>query len=1063
MILFLFVAATVLLTGAAIGRTQIINETETTMNDWENPAVFARNREPARAYFHCFTNRETALTNDPLQSPWHQSLNGTWRFNWVRKPADRPCGFQRDDYQVEDWDEIQVPGNWEVQDYGVPIYTNITYPFPADPPRIPPDYNPVGSYRTTFRIPEQWRDRQIFLHFGGVKSAMYVWVNGREVGYSQDSKTPAEFNITGYLRPGGNTLALEVYRWSDGAYLEGQDYWKISGIERDVYLYATPSLRIQDFYVKAELDETCREGALSVEISLQNHLPAATDNCRLQLELLDQAGRAMVEQTAAVTPVEAGAVTTVDLEHGVSHPHPWSAERPYLYTLLLTLVAENGAVSQVATSRVGFRRVEIREGQLLVNGIAVALKGVNRHEHEPATGRVVSEELMLKDIELMKRFNINAVRTSHYPNVSRWYELCDQYGLYVVDEANIESHGMGYDPEFTLAENPDWREAHLDRTVSMVERDKNHPCVIIWSLGNEGGDGANFENNYAWIKQRDTSRPVQYERAWRRAHTDIYCPMYAGIGHLQWYAEKERSRPLIMCEYAHAMGNSVGNLQDYWDVIDSHPQLQGGFIWDWVDQGLLARNDAGEEYFAYGGDYGPPDTPSDANFCINGLILPDREIHPHLLEVGKVYQYLKAEADSAVTGRIHIRNDYDFTDLNEFRLQWRLQGDGHQLAAGDSELPGLAPHAETAIELPLPVIKPEPGREYFLELEFIRIEPAPLLPPDHVAAWFQFPLTTAAIPPEPAPPANRSDLILLAGEKQLEIGGDDFRITFDTTSGELVSWLYAGRKFVRSGPAPDFWRAPTDNDFGNGMPERCGVWRDAAAGRTLRNATWTEQDNGTVEVRFSFDLLEGGINYEMCYRIYRSGDLTLTSTFTPTLCAGYLPEMPRQGTQMILPGEFNLVKWLGRGPHENYCDRQTSAAVGLWEMPVGAMYHPYIRPQENGYRTDVRWAALTDGRGTGLLVAGMPLIGFNALHNLTADFDPGPEKQQRHTYHIKPRDLVCLNLDRGQMGVGGDNSWGARPHEQYQLQVAAYSYQIRLRPFTPEDGDPEQFCRYRLQ
>jgi len=599
------------------------------LNDWENPEVVGRNKEEPHSTFIPYPDLESALSNDRTKSPFFKSLNGTWKFLWARKPADCPQDFYEEDYDDNSWDEIVVPGNWELQGFGLPIYTDTEYPFPVDPPHIPHDYNPVGCYRRNFSLPPSWLKgqvflhfggaRSVFLHFGGARSAMYVWINGKKVGYSQGSKTPAEFNITGYLRPGKNSLSVQVFRWSDGSYLEDQDYWKISGLERDVFLFLTPHVYIRDFWAQGELDENYRNSQLQVEVKIKNSLSRPLKNYSIRLDFFDEKQRPVFE-TPLIKEINLneGQEKYVRLTRKVIDPQKWTAETPHLYFLGLSLLDNHQKTVEVAGCRVGFRKVEIKKGQLLVNGRPIYLRGVNRHEHDPEWGRYVSQELMKKDITLMKKFNINAVRTSHYPDNPYWYELCDKYGLYVVDEANIESHGMGFEPDKTLANKPRWQLAHLERTRRMVERDKNHPSVIIWSLGNEAGDGLNFEATYKWIKARDPSRPVQYEPAVLKAHTDIYCPMYARLEHLKKYASRKQGRPLIMCEYAHAMGNSVGNLKDYWDVIYSYPQLQGGFIWDWVDQGLLKKDEAGRLCWAYGGDFGPPSTPSDGNFCING-------------------------------------------------------------------------------------------------------------------------------------------------------------------------------------------------------------------------------------------------------------------------------------------------------------------------------------------------------------------------------------------------------------------------------------------------------------
>ncbi|MDH5405692.1 MAG: DUF4981 domain-containing protein [Candidatus Aminicenantes bacterium] len=1022
------------------------------VNDWENPAMIGQNKEPAHCTYIPYEDIKNALNNDPAQSPFYQSLNGIWKFNWVRKPADRPVNFYQDDYDVSQWDDIIVPSNWQLQGYGIPVYTNSDYPFEPNPPYIPHEYNPVGSYRRNFTIPDSWYERQVFLHFGAVKSAMYVWVNGENVGYSQGCKTPAEFNITKYLRRGENSLAVEVYRWSDGSYLEDQDFWKISGIERDVFLFSAPNVMFRDFFALADLDDTYTNGMLKVTVMVKNYLPHVVAQYHVAIDLLN-ADNKLVLEAPMVEEVKIGKLeeTAIHFQQLVKEPAKWTAETPNLYSLVLTLTDDSGKTIEVVSCKIGFRKVELKGGQLLVNGFPITIKGVNRHEHDPVTGHVVSEESMRKDIQLMKQFNINAVRTSHYPNDPRWYDLCDKYGLYVVDEANIESHGMGYKPDKTLGNNPEWKAAHLDRTIRMVERDKNHPSIIIWSLGNEAGDGVNFEATYNWIHKRDPSRPVQYERAELGPHTDIYCPMYARIEHLKDYASKQQTRPLIMCEYAHAMGNSVGNLQDYWDVIDNYKQLQGGFIWDWVDQGLLKKTEGGEEFWAYGGDFGPEGTPSDGNFCINGLVFPDRKPHPSLWEVKKVYQYIKVKPVDLKTGKIEISNKYDFNNLREFDAHWTIMGDDEKIAEGRLPTLDIAPHSAKVIELPVTAIQLLPGIEYFLKVSFTMKDKTPLLARGHEVAWEQFKLPFYQ-------PAAKVDLTKLPKltlshtEKLAQIKGQNFTVSIDKKTGEITSFIYEGTEFIKTGPEPNFWRAPTDNDFGNGMPRRCRIWRDAGAKRKVDKVSITQITPQEVQVDIVSTLPAGDSKYYTTYTIFGSGDVVINNRFVPG--SGALPEIPRVGMKMTLPGAFERISWYGRGPHESYWDRKTGAAVGVYHGSVMEQYHPYVRPQENGNKTDVRWVALINNQGMGLLAVGMPLLSISAHHFLIEDFDPGLEKRQRHTYHVKRRDLVTLNLDYKQMGVGGDDSWGARPHEEYTLPVQEYSYSFRLRPFSQKDGPP---------
>jgi beta-galactosidase len=1033
------------------------------IHDWENPAVVGQKREPAHCTCIPYSDIKTALRNDPSQSPFFKSLNGAWKFNWVRKPADRPVNFYKDDYDVNEWKNIKVPGNWELQGFGIPIYTNSKYPFPANPPKIPLDYNPVGSYRRNFTIPKSWHNRQVFLHFAGVKSAMYVWVNEKKAGYSQGSKTPAEFNITQYIRKGENSLAVEVYRWSDGAYLEGQDYWKISGIERDVFLFSTPDVHIRDFLALGNLDDSYRDGILKVTVHVKSYLSKPTNTYKVRMDLLNADNESLFK-SPVMKEVRLSRLdeSEIHFENLIKDPAKWTAETPNPYSLVLSLLDDSGEIVEVVSCKVGFREVEIKDGQLLINGVPVYIKGVNRHEHDPVTGRYVTESSMTKDIRLMKQFNINAVRTSHYPNNPRWYELCDKYGLYVVDEANIESHGMGYDPDKTLGNNPEWKVAHLDRTIRMVERDKNHPSIIIWSLGNEAGDGVNFEATYNWIKERDPSRPVQYERAGTRPHTDIVCPMYRQIHHLKEYLRKGlNNRPLIMCEYAHAMGNSVGSLQDYWDFFYKHRQLQGAFIWDWVDQGLLKKSDDGEEFWAYGGDFGSPETPSDRNFCINGLVFPDRKLHPHIWEVKKVYQYITSKPVDLKTGRIEISNRYDFTNLIKFDAKWTLMADDRKLAEGKLPKMDIAPHDSKEIDVPIPQIQPEPGVEYFLKLSFTLRDETPLIPKGYEVAWEQFKLPWDKSV-DSVKINSLSKLTLESIGKIAQIKGQNFLVDFDKDAGIITTFIYEGTELIKCGPVPNFWRAPTDNDFGWDMPEKLRIWQDAGNKRTIDRASVKQINPQEIQVYVAATLPTGNSKYLTTYRILGSGDIIITNRFVPG--STDLPEMPRFGMKMTLPVEFDNISWYGRGPHENYWDRKTGSAVGVYCGKVMDQYHPYIRPQENGNKTDVRWVALTNDRGVGLLAVGMPLLSMSAHHFIDGDFDPGPKKRQRHTYHLKKRDLVTLRLDYKQMGVGGDTSWGdrARAHPEYTLPSKEYSYSFRLRPFSKKDGTPMVLSKHRF-
>ncbi len=1011
--------------------------------DWENPTVFAVNRLEPHAFYIPYSTIKEALKNQWEKSPYFKSLNGKWRFRWSKNPGERPEEFYKPDFNADNWDEIAVPSDWQMQGYGVPIYVNARYPFlpPSllpSPPKIPHDYNPVGSYRRFFTVPEKWKGRQIILHFGGVRSAFYVWINGKKVGYSQGSKTPAEFNITPFLKQGRNLIAVEVYRWSDGSYLEDQDFWRLSGIERDVFLYSIPALHIQDYFARVDLDRAYRDGFLNLEVVFENR--GKTKKARFEAHLMDRRGKIIKKYTSWIF-LKKGDRKNLHINWRVKNPHLWTAETPNLYPLVLLLKDPEGKVLEVLGTRIGFRKVEIKNGQLLLNGIPIYIKGVNRHEHDPVTGHVVSLKSMLQDIKLMKRFNINAVRTSHYPNDPRWYDLCDRYGIYLVDEANIESHGMGYRPERTLGNNPLWKAAHLDRTIRMVERDKNHPSVIIWSLGNEAGDGVNFDATYKWIKERDPSRPVMYERALLGPHTDIYDPMYPPIEHLIKYASKPRKRPLIMCEYSHAMGNSNGNLKDYWDVIYRYSLLQGGFIWDWVDQGLFKRIN-GRECWAYGGDFGPQGMPSDGNFCINGLVLPDRIPHPALWEVKKVYQYARFEMLDKHKGKIKITNLYDFISPGNFKIVWKILEDGRPVYEKSIKAPDIPPHSSRVIDLPIPGLEKKSYAEYYLDISMRTMRKSGLLPENFEVAWEQFRLKAAEYPRRsleefPEIEVEKSgNLIILRGR--------NFVYSFDRKRGKFVSMKFMGKEFLISGPTPNFWRPPTDNDFGNGMPIRCRAWREAGEMRTIKRIRLSR--GKTVKIEEDSVLPPGNSPLKIVYEIIGNGAVKISLTLEP----GYpnLPEIPRIGMTSILTRDFDGVVWYGRGPHENYRDRKYGARVGIYSMSVDDLYFPYIRPQENGNRTDVRWVSLYSAQGYGVMAVGLPLVNFSAYHYLNSDFDEGPLKSNRHACDLQKRALTTLNIDLGQMGVGGDNSWGALPHLQYMFYPThRYSYSFVLVPF----------------
>ena len=1027
---------------------------------WEDPAVFQINKIEPHAYFIPFATTEQAQTEDKWQSPMLKSLNGLWKFKLSENPSQRPAWFFKDDFDTRNWDEIKVPANWELEGYDYPIYVNSGYPFKKTPPTIQEHYNPVGSYKRFFSLPAEWEDDEIILHFGAVSSAFYVWLNGEFVGYSEDSKTPAEFNITKYLKPGENSVSAEVYRWSDASYLEDQDFWRLGGITRDVYLLARKKQSIKDFRIGSGLDETYTNGLFSLNVETQG---AGEANLTIEATLADQ---------GEIVKIMSGDLVDnkVVLKADLPNVKRWTAETPSLYELLIALKSGKEVV-EVIRQDLGFRTVEIKDANLLVNGEYVFLKGVNLHEHNDITGHVLDKETMLLDIKTMKEHNINAVRTSHYPQPEIWYELCNKYGLYVVDEANIESHGMGYGAE-SLAKDEAWKEAHFYRTKNMFERDKNQPCILIWSLGNEAGNGINFETTYSYLKEADSTRPVQYEQAHGGNNTDIYCPMYMTIDRMEKFAKGKADKPLIQCEYAHAMGNSVGNLQDYWDLIESYHVLQGGFIWDWVDQGLLTTTEDGEEFWAYGGDFGPDTVPSDGNFCINGLVNPDRKVKPQLLEVKKVYQNIGFHAVDMNAGIISIENKYAFTNLSEFNFSWEIAGDGELITKGMIEPISVEPGQSKELTLDYN-IDPKPGVEYFLKIKAkTKVEKNLVSRNLEIASQqFKLPVKAAATTLEIV---SMPELKMKEDNTNILILGEGFDLVFDKKEGVLSSYKKGNIEFLKSGPVPNFWRAPIDNDYGNELYLRSRVWRKAGENRKVTHASVGEKGKNWKEVTFKFDLLDGNskpiANYKSVYMVYGSGDILVKNSFKMT--ADNLPEIVRMGMNLVMPRMFDQISWFGCGPQESYCDRKTAAFVGLYEGSVGGQYWAYIRPQENGNKTDVRWATITDTSGNGLLFIGQPLLEVSAHHNIMEDFE-SPERTDgrqvegvpvinRHTSDVKPHDLTSVNIDYKQMGLGGDNSWGALTHPEYRLTGKEYSYSFRIRAVSSGE-DIRELARLKIK
>lgn len=1022
----------------------------TTQTDWENPEIFQINREPARASFLPYADVKSALKDDYSLSPWYLLLNGNWKFRWSPTPDKRPVDFYQPDYSVANWKEIKVPMNWELQGYGTPIYTNITYPFPKNPPYIDHADNPVGSYRRNFLLPANWNGRRVYLHFEAGTSAMYIWVNGRKVGYTENTKSPAEFDLTAYVKTGENVLAVEVYRWSDGSYLEDQDFWRLSGIDRDVYLYSTENFRIADFFVRSELDKSYKNGQLSIDVSLRNYFKNEKTGI-VEAQLLDASGKQVLSQTLKI-PAPGGKIKQLSFSKKLSSPNIWSSESPYLYSLLLTLKDETGRFIESVASKVGFRSVELKNGQLLVNGKAIYVKGVNIHEHNPVTGHYQDEETMMKDLSLMKQHNINAIRMSHYPNNIRLMKLCDKYGFYVCDEANIETHGMGSVPYFKDTVNhpayrPDWLGAHMDRTISLVERDKNHPCVITWSLGNECGNGQNFFKTYDWIKGRDNTRLVQFEQASfneKNRNTDIICPMYPNIGRMKEYASRQSvTRPFIMCEYAHAMGNSTGNFQEYWDIIKGSSNMQGGFIWDWVDQGFQLTDENGKKYWAYGGDFNSQMYSNDENFCHNGLVFPDRTPHPGLKEVKKVYQNIqfKSDAQSLSKGFVTIVNEFYYINLDKYAFTYQVLKNGEVIKTGSFAV-NIEPQQSKQIKLELPQLSASNGEEFLLNVFAFSKTATDLVPAGHEVAREQFSLGESKYF---AKVEKLEGAVKVADNKDnIVLEAEGVNISINKKTGLLGSYKVNDKDYFLVKPKPNFWRAPTDNDFGNGMPRKLSIWRAAGDNISVKKID-VKQEEGKVTVTADMSLNDVASDYQIVYTFTGDGALALEVSYKAG--ANRLPEMPRFGMIMSLPKSFENFKFYGRGPWENYNDRNTASLLGIYESKVADQYVPYTRPQENGYKTDLRWLTLTDNQGKGIRIDGMQPICVSALQNWPEDFDPGFTKKNQHPANIYPnRDAVILSVDLRQRGLGGDDSWGMYPHEQYLLKAKEYKYGYIISP-----------------
>lgn len=1002
--------------------------------EWQDPAVVERNKEKPFATHFPFASAAEAVRNEPQRSANYRSLNDAWRFMWAAKPADAPADFWKRDFDASAWTTIPVPANWVRHGFGRYLYADEEYNFPYDVPRVPDNDNPVGSYIHEFVVPPGWVGQRIFIHFGAVRTAFYLWVNGREVGYSEDSRLPAEFDLTDYVVPGKNRLALRVFQWADAAYLEGQDMWRMGGIERDVYLYSAPATRIRDLFFRAGLDAAYRDGTIDLDVEIVRAKPAPAVG-KVRVTLLD--GDQAVFVSDEFTRPTAGA-GVFNLKAGVPAVKQWTAETPNLYTGLIELFDGRGTLLEATSMRIGFRRVAIENGRLLVNGRPVMIRGVNRSEFDPRTLHVISRESIRRDVELMKQFNINAVRTSHYPNDPYLYELADAYGLYVVDEANVESH-EAMNRNDMLADRPEFALAHLARMAGMVERDKNHPSIILWSLGNEAGSGEAFRQMYRQTKARDPSRPIQYEAAGDGDYTDIYVPMYAKVWDISKYLATRPRKPIILCEYAHMMGNSGGTIRDYWQLFYDHPQSQGGFVWDWMDQSLEVRRADGAVYYGYPGDYVKDGI--EYSFT-DGMMTSLRQPQPQAWDVKKAYQPVTFAAERLWQGDLRLFNRYDFLDLSGLDFSWRVEEDGRTIAAAPLNIPAQGAGTSARVRVPLPKFSARPGAEYFLMVEARARAVNGLVPQGHLVAWEQFQLPLYAPQPERFS-GSRADLKVAADGKDLAVSGHGFDVRFDKASGALVSLRSAQRELLAEELQPHFWRAPTDNDIGAHLPEQLQAWKTMPNTAVLRSFTHEQQPDGALIVRTVISMGEGSIDFAVDYLIDPAAIVRVSVSFEPR--SGDLPFLPRLGMQLASPGELSRIEWFGRGPQASYADRWAAAPIGRYAGKVSDQFYPYVRPQESGNKVDVRWLAVRAPDGAGLLIVGDPVFSGTALNLLDDDIDYSLQ-HQLHSIDVHPRNITVVHVDLKQMGLGGDDSWRSTAHPVNLIWPRQYHYSFTLRP-----------------
>lgn len=1006
---------------------------------WQDPNVNQINRAPMHSSYFAFESAEKAAVGCKDQSSNFLILNGTWNFNWVEHAWQRPVDFYNADYNDKGWDKMQVPGLWELNGFGDPIYVNMGYAwinqYKNNPPIVPEENNHVGTYRKEIEIPQDWNGKKIFAHFGSVTSNISLYVNGKFVGYSEDSKLEAEFDLTKFLKPGKNLMAFQVFRWSDGSYLEDQDFWRFSGVGRDCYLYARNNSYIQDIKITPDLVDDYTNGVLNISLEL-------TGKGTVELALSDAEGSVVAEKS-----VEGSGKIQTELT--VNNPAKWTAETPVLYQLTATLKSGNQTL-EVIPQKAGFRKVEMKNGQLCVNGQPILIKGVNRHELDPDGGYVISRERMVQDIEMMKKFNVNAVRTCHYPDNSEWYELCDEYGIYMVAEANIESHGMGYGPE-TLAKNPQFAKAHLERNERNVLRNFNHPAVIVWSLGNEAGFGPNFEACYKWIKDYDKSRPVQYEQAHGNEFTDIYCPMYLPNDRCEKYGQSDATKPLIQCEYAHAMGNSEGGFKEYWDLIRKYPNYQGGFIWDFVDQSIHWKNTDGQNIYAYGGDFNRYDG-SDNNFLDNGLISPDRVPNPHYYEVGYYYQSVWTTPVDLKNGKVEVYNEYFFRDLSNFMLEWELVADGKVVETGVVPEINVGPQQKETIDLGLKIADNIIAKELLVNVAYKLKKAEGPVPAGFTLAKDQLTVKDWKFDELNITNKTTSNTVVVApvlkenDVNYLVVEGDNFRVDFKRANGFLSRYVANNNEMLEEGSqlVPNFWRAPTDNDFGAGLQRRYRVWKNPELKLTSLEATEKDQ---MVQVKATYEMPDVAGNLELKYVINNVGGIQVTQKLLANETAE-VSDMFRFGMKLEMPADYSTIQYYGRGPVENYSDRKYSQFIGLFNQNVCEQFYPYIRPQETGTKSELRWWKQTTVGGTGLGFVSDNAFSASALNYTVEALDDGLVKHQRHAPEVPKSDFVTVCIDKVQMGLGCINSWGALPLDEYRVPYQNYEFTFMIKPVS---------------